>query len=98
MRADRLISIVMLLQTHDKMTADELSRQLEVSPRTIYRDITALNVSGIPIYTDRGPGGGIALLESYRTSLTGNQVTFHGQYTGCTSGIGFWTKAKKCIR
>jgi predicted DNA-binding transcriptional regulator YafY len=71
MRADRLISIVMLLQTHDKMTADELSRQLEVSPRTIYRDITALNVSGIPIYTDRGPGGGIALLESYRTSLTG---------------------------
>jgi predicted DNA-binding transcriptional regulator YafY len=71
MRADRLISIVMLLQTHERMTADELSRELEVSPRTIYRDITSLNVAGIPIYTDRGPGGGIALLESYRTTLTG---------------------------
>ncbi len=71
MRADRLISIVMLLQTRERMTADEISRELEVSPRTIYRDITSLNSAGIPIYTDRGPGGGIALLESYRTSLTG---------------------------
>lgn len=71
MRADRLISIVMLLQTHEKMTAEQLARETEVSQRTIYRDITALNTSGIPIYTDRGPGGGIALLESYRTSLTG---------------------------
>jgi predicted DNA-binding transcriptional regulator YafY len=71
MRADRLISIVMLLQIHEKMTADALSQELEVSTRTIYRDITSLNSAGIPIYTDRGPGGGIALLESYRTTLTG---------------------------
>jgi predicted DNA-binding transcriptional regulator YafY len=71
MRADRLISIVMLLQTHERMTAEELAGELEVSQRTIYRDITALNIAGVPVYTERGPGGGIALVESYRTTLTG---------------------------
>jgi predicted DNA-binding transcriptional regulator YafY len=70
MRADRLISIIMLLQAHERMTAEELSEELEVSTRTIYRDVIALNNAGIPIYTDSGPGGGIALLESYRTTLT----------------------------
>jgi len=71
MRADRLISIVMLLQTYERMTAKELAGELEVSQRTIYRDITALNIAGVPVYTERGPGGGIALVESYRTTLTG---------------------------
>jgi predicted DNA-binding transcriptional regulator YafY len=71
MRADRLISILMLLQTRGRMTAQELANKLEVSVRTIYRDILALNMAEIPLYTDRGPGGGISLLESYRTSLTG---------------------------
>jgi predicted DNA-binding transcriptional regulator YafY len=71
MRADRLLAILMLLQTRQRVTAGELAAALEVSERTIYRDITALDAAGVPIYTESGPGGGIGLVESYRTDLTG---------------------------
>jgi len=71
MRADRLLSLIMLLETRGKMTARQLSEKLEVSERTIYRDLTALNTAGIPVYTEGGPGGGISLIESYHTDLTG---------------------------
>jgi predicted DNA-binding transcriptional regulator YafY len=71
MRADRLLSILLLLQSRGRMTANELSSQLEVSERTIYRDLEALGMAGIPIYSEHGPGGGYALLDSYRTTLTG---------------------------
>ncbi|WP_165423456.1 helix-turn-helix transcriptional regulator [Ktedonosporobacter rubrisoli] len=71
MRADRLLSLLMLLQIKGNVTAQELARRLEVSERTIYRDIEALSAAGIPVYTERGPGGGCRLAEGYQTTLTG---------------------------
>lgn len=71
MRADRLLSLMLVLQTRGKHTAQALAGELGVSRRTILRDVEALSLAGIPIYSEGGHGGGIALDEQYRTTLTG---------------------------
>ncbi len=71
MRADRLLSILLLLQNHPRLTGKALAARLEVSERTIHRDMEALSMAGIPVVAERGVNGGWSLLEPYRTDLTG---------------------------
>lgn len=71
MRAERLISLLMALQRGHNLTAGDLAQRLDVSVRTIFRDIDALSTMGVPVYTEPGRGGGIRLMEGYTSDLTG---------------------------
>jgi predicted DNA-binding transcriptional regulator YafY len=71
MRSDRLLSLLLLLQARGRVTAPAVARELEVSVRTVYRDVESLSAAGVPVYTEQGRGGGIALMPGYRTDVTG---------------------------
>ncbi len=96
MRASRLLSLLLLLQTRGRMTASQLAAELEVSVRTIYRDVESLSSAGVPLYGDAGHEGGYQLVEGYRTRLTGltadeAEVLFLGGLHGPAAELGLGT-------
>jgi predicted DNA-binding transcriptional regulator YafY len=102
MRADRLLSIMLLLQVYRRVTAGELAKRLEVSERTIYRDVEALSTAGIPVIAERGTGGGLTLLDSYRVSLNGLkppeiQTLFLGKPSRLLADLGLEDAAENAL-
>lgn len=93
MRASRLLNLQMLLESRGRMSATELARTLEVSVRTLYRDVDQLSAAGVPVYAERGRAGGFQLLPGWKTTLTGltpqeAQAVFLGGLAGPAAELG----------
>jgi predicted DNA-binding transcriptional regulator YafY len=102
MRADRLLSILLLLQVHRRVTARELARRMEVSERTILRDMDALSSAGVPVWSERGLGGGWSLTDGYQTRLTGLtaaeiQSLFLARPAGLLADLGLEHEAEAAL-
>lgn len=96
MRASRLLAILLRLQQAGPATSEQLASELEVSLRTIYRDVAALQAAGVPVWTETGPGGGVRLLEGWRSRLDGLTADeagalFLGGAPGAVAELGLGT-------
>jgi predicted DNA-binding transcriptional regulator YafY len=103
MQADRLLALLLLLQANGRLSAASLARQLEVSTRTIYRDLDALSAAGVPVYAERGRNGGCRLMPGFRTDMTGMTAdearalfVFAGR--GLPGGLGHEPELKSALR
>ncbi len=103
MRADRLVAIVLLLQTHGQLTAGDLAERLETSERTIRRDLESLSGAGVPVYAQRGRGGGWALLGGHKINLSGltaeeAEALFLVAGPGALAGLGVEPGVRSALR